>query len=258
MNSKEVLNKIISMLSSDKKAVEMTYAKLADGTIVESATFDVGEELFVVSEDGSKSPAPNGEHELALKDSEGNDVIIKVMTEDGKIVERENVELQSEEEEVIKEEAIEEMVAGLIDTLTPDEVSSEVAEDIAEKLLDALEDKIEILKKRKSTKMESEEVEPLTEDTDKSSEEVDMKSMVEKLQYRIEELEKKMQDMMEVKEEEITEGGEAEIKKVEEISEMSLPKLDGAPIDENSKPTLNKFGKKVANSQSTFLSKLYK
>jgi hypothetical protein len=221
MNSKEVLNKIISMLSSDKKSVEMTYAKLADGTIVESATFDVGEDLFVVSEDGTKSPAPNGEHELALRDSEGNDVIIKVMTEDGKITERENVELPAKEEE---------------------EVESELKEEV---------------------KMEDETAEPITEDTDKPmeempTEEVDMKKMVEKLQYRIEELEKKMTEMMEVKEDEISEGEKAEVKKVEDISEMSLPKLDGAPIDENAKPTLNKFGKKVTNSQSTFLAKLYK
>ena len=62
MNSKTVLNKIMSLLS--KTEVELTYAKLADGTIVESATFDVGEDLFVVSEDGTKSPAPNGFHDL--------------------------------------------------------------------------------------------------------------------------------------------------------------------------------------------------
>jgi len=221
MNSKEVLNKIISMLSSDKKSVEMTYAKLADGTIVESATFDVGEDLFVVSEDGTKSPAPNGEHELALRDSEGNDVIIKVMTEDGKITERENVELPAKEAE---------------------EVESEMKKDV---------------------KMEDETAEPLTEDTDKPTdemptEEVDMKSMVEKLQYRIEELEKKMTEMMEVKKDEISEGKKAEVKKVEDISEMSLPKLDGAPVEENSKSGVNKFGKKVATSQSAFLSKLYK
>jgi hypothetical protein len=219
MNSKEVLNKIIGMLSADKKAVSMTYAKLADGTIVESPTFDIGETLDVVSEDGTKTPAPNGEHELALRDSEGRDVIIKVKTEEGKIVERENVELPAAEAEEVESEI--EMA----------EVTDEVA--------------------------------PLTEDTDKPTEEmpteeVDMKKMVEKLQYRIEELEKKMTDMMEVKEDEISEGGKAEVKKVEDISEMSLPKLDGAPIEENSKPTLNKFGKKVVNPQSTFLSKLYK
>jgi len=221
MNSKEVLNKIISMLSTDKKVAEMTYAKLADGTIVESATFDVGETLDIVSEDGTKSPAPDGEHELALRDSEGRDVLIKVETEGGKIVERENVELPAAEES---------------------EVESEMKKDV---------------------KMEDETAEPIAEDTDKPTEEmpteeVDMKSMVEKLQYRIEELEKKMMDMMEVKEEEVSEGKKAEVKKVEDISEMSLPKLDGAPIEENSKPTINKFGKKVINSQSTFLTKLYK
>jgi hypothetical protein len=217
MNSKEVLNKIISMLSSDKKVAEMTYAKLADGTIVESATFDVGETLDIVSEDGTKSPAPNGTHELALRDSEGRDVLIKVVTEEGKIVERENVELPAAEEAEVETE-----IEMAVDT-----------------------------------------TEPLTEDTDMPmedmpTEEVDMKSMVEKLQYRIEELEKKMTEMMEVKEDQISEGEKAEVKKVEDISEMSLPKLDGAPVEENSKPTINKFGKKVTNSQSSFLSKLYK
>ena len=217
MNSKEVLNKIISMLSSDKKVVEMTYAKLADGTIVESATFDVGETLDIVSEDGTKSPAPNGTHELALRDSEGRDVLIKVVTEEGKIVERENVELPAAEEAEVETE-----IEMAVDT-----------------------------------------TEPLTEDTDAPTEEmpteeVDMKSMVEKLQYRIEELEKKMTEMMEVKEDQISEGEKAEVKKVEDISEMSLPKLDGAPVEENVKPTINKFGKKVTNSQSSFLSKLYK
>ena len=217
MNSKEVLNKIISMLSSDKKVAEMTYAKLADGTIVESATFDVGETLDIVSEDGTKSPAPNGTHELALRDSEGRDVLIKVVTEEGKIVERENVELPAAEEAEVETE-----IEMAVDT-----------------------------------------TEPLTEDTDAPTEEmpteeVDMKSMVEKLQYRIEELEKKMTEMMEVKEDQISEGEKAEVKKVEDISEMSLPKLDGAPVEENVKPTINKFGKKVTNSQSAFLSKLYK
>lgn len=214
MNSKNVLDKIIAMLSSDKKVVEMTYAKLADGTIVESPTFDVGETLEVVSEDGTKSPAPNGTHELALRDSEGNDVLIKVVTEEGKIVERENVELPEAEES---------------------EIESEI-------------------------EMATEEVAPLTEDTDKPTEEmpaeeVDMKSVVEKLQYRIEELEKKMKM---VEEEKVSEGEKAETDKVEPISEMSLPKLDGAPIEESPLQRTNKFGKTVKTSQGSVLSKLYK
>ena len=92
MNAKQVLNKIITLLTKDE--VELTYARLKDGTIVESATFDVGEDLFVVSEDGTKTPAPDGEHELALKDESGEENLIKVITKDGKIVERENVEVE--------------------------------------------------------------------------------------------------------------------------------------------------------------------
>ena len=92
MNAKQVLSKVAKLLNLEAE-VELTYAKLADGTIVESATFDVGEDLFVVSEDGTKTPAPNGTHELMLKDTEGNETLLKVITEDGKIVERENVEL---------------------------------------------------------------------------------------------------------------------------------------------------------------------
>jgi outer membrane biosynthesis protein TonB len=213
MNSKNVLDKIITMLSFEKKedTIEMTYAKLADGTIVESPTFDVGEALDIVSEDGTKSPAPNGTHELALRDSEGRDVLIKVVTEEGKIVERENVELPAAEEA---------------------EVESEMKDEV---------------------KMEDETVEPITEDTDKPTEEVDMKKVMEEMSYRIEELEKKMEEMGKYKMEE-----KEETEEVEPISEMSLPKLDGAPIEDAPAQRVNKFGKKVQNSQSAFLSKLYK
>ena len=109
MNATEVLKKIMTTLSLVKEEVHFTYAKLADGTVVESPTFDVGEKIDVVTEEG-KTPAPDGEHELALKDSEGRDVIIKVMTKDGVITERENVELPASEAEREVEEM--ESIAG--------------------------------------------------------------------------------------------------------------------------------------------------
>ena len=201
MNAKQVLNKILTVLSLEKEEVLLTYAKLADGTILESPTFDVGENVEVVSEDGTKSPAPNGEHEVILKDTEGNDVRIKVMTTDGKITERENVELES--------------IAGG-DMGDDEEVATE------------------------------ETAEPISED---------MGKVMEKLQYRIDEMEKKiqsMQDKMYPNEEEDVQMGE---------EEEELPKLNGAPIEENplTKPTKNKFSKKVeASSQNSFLSRLYK
>jgi hypothetical protein len=237
MNSKTVLSKIMALLSKDE--VVLTYAKLADGTIVESATFDVGEDLFVVSEDGTKSKAPDGEHELSLKDTEGNDTLIKVITKDGVIVERENVELEDVKTKDIPQ-------------ASGDIPESEIAKGETNSVTSG------------TVKMEEETdtVEALPEDTDKEtpSIEIELKKMMEKLAYRIEEMEKRMMKMEEVKEEVVDK--EADIKEEDDIEEMKLPKLDGAPVEEALKfaaqTNSKNYGKKVVNSQSSFLSKLYK
>jgi hypothetical protein len=225
MNAKHVLNKIIAALSADKP-VEMTYAKLADGTILESPTFDVGELAEVVSEDGTKSPAPEGEHEVILRDSEGNDVRIKIMVDaEGKITERENVELA----DAAKDEEVKKL---------PEDMASIAGEDIGGE-----EDGGDL------------PVESIPEDMEKKYSD---------LAYRIEEMEKKIAKMEEIgkaKEDEI-EGKPAEDKKEADVKmEEELPKLDGAPIEENPSKTQNiKMSKKdkVVGAQSNFLSKLYK
>ena len=135
MNSKTVLNKIITLLSREE--VKFTYAKLADGTIVESATFDVGESIEVVTEDG-KTPAPNGEHELFLKDEEGNEVRIRVIVEDGIITERENVEELEEETVEVDEEKQKEM--NLEEEIVEE---SPVAEAVAEAVVEEIQKKLE-------------------------------------------------------------------------------------------------------------------
>jgi hypothetical protein len=230
MNATEVLKKILTTLAFVKEEVEFTYAKLADGTILESPTFDVGESVEVVSEDGTKTAAPDGEHEVVLKDSEGNEVRIKVITKDGVITERENVELEAPKEEEVKMESIAGDDMGDDEEVDTEETANPIPEDMA--------------------------------------------SMVTKLQYRIEELEKKMQSMQDVKEE----GGDAPKVKTEPLpgdpgykadekmaavepdEDEELPKLDGAPIDENAQKSNIKLGKNgiSANPQNTFLSKLYK
>lgn len=247
MNAKKVLNKIVEFLSASE--VELTYAKLADGTIVESPTFDVGEKLELVSEDGTKSPAPNGTHELALKDESGNENLIKVKTEDGVIVERENVELAAEDASTEKVKDIPEAGTYTKDDEVADPAGSEI-------------------KGTFKGAEETEEVEVLPEDATKEDQseepeiEIELGKKVEEMAYRIEEMEKKMakmEAMMPAPDEKVAEEVEEQMSKEEE----ELPKLDGAPIDESalkfSQETNRKnYGKKETNSQSSFLSKLYK
>jgi hypothetical protein len=226
MNAKQVLDKVLAALSLVKEEVTFTDAKLADGTILQSPTFDLGESVEVVHEDGTKTPAPNGEHEVVLKDSEGNDVRIQVQVEDGKIVERSNVE----EATPAKDEAVDmESIAG--DDISLPEAPNEI-----------------------------------------QTEPQDIPQTMESLSYRIEELEKLVKEHLIDK----APTAESQTEKTEPVSmaavdgdeatddedsdEEELPKLDGAPVDDEPKPT-HKFSNKkglVADSQNTFLSRLYK
>lgn len=171
MNSKSVLNKIIALLSADEvKEVKMAFAELADGTVLESPTFDVGESVEVVAEDGSKSPAPNGEHELMLRDEEGNEVRFKIFVEDGVIRERENVELEAEVKEV---EKLPEMMSD------SEEIKDEVKVDVVNleevsKKVEEMAYRIEELEK-KIAKME--EVEISIEKDDEEEDIVEMSSV---------------------------------------------------------------------------------
>lgn len=77
-------------------ALVFTIAKTAEGAKVESPTFDVGEDLYVIGAEGEKEKAPDGEHQVVLKDESGKENKIRVISKDGKIVERENVEEMEE------------------------------------------------------------------------------------------------------------------------------------------------------------------
>ena len=92
----------------------------------------------------------------------------------------------------------------------------------------------------------------------------DMQKKMEEMAYRIEEMEKKMEAMAEPKMDEEVVDKEAEIKDEKKAieEEEALAKLDGAPVETGVKFSTEKsnnvFGKKTMNSQSSFLSKLYK
>jgi hypothetical protein len=236
MNSKSVLNRIATLLSLDAKEVEFTDAKTADGTILQSPTFDVGEKVEVVSEDGTKSLAPDGEHEISLRDTEGNEVLIKIETKDGIIVERENVELEKKmDEEVVDKDAE-----------IKDEKDIEMEAET---------------KEAKGLPNTTEEDESNTVEAGEPTEDP-----IIRLGFRIDELESKLKDMMDKFTSAFPEEGQEVSSLIpntmmEEIDEEELPKLDGAPIEQMAKfaaENKNNFGKKVDNAQASFLAKLYK
>jgi hypothetical protein len=239
MNAKQVLNKIATMLSLNTE-VQFVDAKTADGTILQSPTFDLGESVEVVSEDGTKTPAPDGEHQISLKDTEGNEVLIRVVTKDGKITERENVEeaqpeaeneMAKEDEETIKAEPL----PG--DPTKVNEVEELAGVSEASGPLGA--------------NAETDKVGPIPQTADKP--EMDMGTLAtkfEELSFRISELEKMISEKT------------AEAETEDSTTEEELPKLDGAPVEANQmfsqQDNQKRYGKKDASYQSSFLSKLYK
>jgi hypothetical protein len=245
MNSKTVLSKIMSLLNLEEQ-VSLTDARTADGTILQSPTFDLGEKVEVVSEDGTKTPAPDGEHQIALKDSEGNEVIIRVITKDGIITERENVEEMETELEMVPVEEIPQASGDLLKVNeTPTQKNS--VESGTLKMAEV-----------------TDTAEPITEDEnapteEMPTEEVDMGKLVEDMAYRISEMEARLVKCEEAMYPPVASEVTDEVAGVK-MEEEELPKLDGAPVEEAtrfSNQNKNNYGKKSNDSQSSFLSKLY-
>lgn len=234
MTSKNVLDKILTLLSVKKDEVEFTDAKATNGDILQSPTFDLGESVEVISEDGTKAPAADGEYEISLKDESGNENIIRIVVKDGKIEERENVE---EAKNAEGEESEEEMkaetkkVQPIPEDYEPKENEVKFEEETELPSGDGTED----------------EVDTIPEDDTEN-----LGSIVEKLSYRITELEKKIAAM----EAQPTE----ETKTEKDIEEPKVPKLDGAPVEETKfsaqgVKTTKKNG--LEDMQNSFLAKLY-
>ena len=87
-----------------KKEAGFTEAMTPDGIKLSSPSFDKGEKLEVVKEDGTIEPAPDGTHQVTLKDTEGKEINVVVTSKDGIIDEREDAEVM--ENDIIPVEAL--------------------------------------------------------------------------------------------------------------------------------------------------------
>ena len=94
-----MLNKVKEILGvelSEEKEVKLAQAELENGTIIESESFEVGNEIFIVTED-ERVPLPPGEYKLI----DGENIIVE---EEGIIASIGAVEEAPAEEEVEAEE----------------------------------------------------------------------------------------------------------------------------------------------------------
>lgn len=254
MNAKEVLNKIATALSLVKEEVAFTQAQSADGTILDSKTFDVNEAISQVLEDGTVEPAKDGEYEVVLKDADGKEERIKVVVKDGKIAERENVELPEADTEAKGEVAMDSMAGDDISTPETPESDNKEPQPIPQ-TMEALSYRIEELAaaiaKMQAINEKLIEVAPKPViDFLVSEKLIDSTKPAEKVKV---EDNSSMYSAVTLSTDEPTDD--------EDSDEEELPKLDGAPVEEQAtklSTTNTKFGKKIADSQSTFLSKLYK
>ena len=134
-----MLNSIKQVLGMEIKLEQMT---LENGTIFEAESFEVGKEVFIITDD-EKVAVPVGEYQL----EDGN---ILVVTEEGVIAEikdgaetpEEEVEAQEEEKEEMgyatKEELAEvkQMIEEIKAMLEPKEEMSEVKEELKEEVVE--------------------------------------------------------------------------------------------------------------------------
>lgn len=123
--------------------VKLASEKLKDGVMVEAEEFAPGMDLMVVAEDGSKSPAPAGEH---ITES-GKKIVVD---EAGKIVSVEEAKAESEDAkvEIEVEKQAEPVKSGEQPVKMAEEAPIDGSEPVAPKKEDAVDDKIaEAMKK---------------------------------------------------------------------------------------------------------------
>ena len=84
MDTQSIINKIATLVGLDKqvKLAGDLYGKLEDGGAVATDSFQVGNVLFVISEAGNKSLAPDADHKIYLPTENGSK-LYQITTKDG-------------------------------------------------------------------------------------------------------------------------------------------------------------------------------
>ena len=190
-----IIQKIFAALNADEKQAvktELAQAELKEGTMIEADSFEEGQAVFIITEDGEKIPMPEGTYELEDgRKVEVNDssMIVSIGTGEEKAegeaeVEQEAKEEMSEEgegeapkEEELKEEEKEEMT-------DMDKLKEELRQYVREVVMEAMQEK------QGKEEMSSEETTPEasaeeTEEKAEKPEEVAVEASAQKVTAKI-------------------------------------------------------------------------
>ena len=130
MDTQSIINKIASLVGLDKqvKLGSGVYGKLEDGGAVMTDAFNVGNVLFVVSEDGNKSLAPDADHKIYLPTENGSK-LYQITTKEGIMTQ---IELQPNpgKELNMKEQNLQNDLEGAITSPKPKEDNMEDPKDL--------------------------------------------------------------------------------------------------------------------------------
>ena len=191
-----IIQKIFSALNADEKQAvktELAQAELKEGTTIEADSFEEGQAVFIVTEDGEKIPMPEGTYELEDgRKVEVNDssMIVSIGSGEEKEeeaegeaeVEQEAKEEMSEEgeaeepkEEELKEDEKEEM--GDMDKLR-----EELRQYVREVVMEAMQEKEEMSSEEKAEEAAPEAV---AEETEEKAEEVAVEASAQKVSAKI-------------------------------------------------------------------------
>lgn len=193
-----IIQKIFSALNADEKQAvktELAQAELKEGTTIEADSFEEGQAVFIVTEDGEKIPMPEGTYELEDgRKVEVNDssMIVSIGTgeeaeeaEGEAEVEQEAKEEMSEEtegeapkEEELKEDEKEEM--GDMDKLR-----EELRQYVREVVMEAMQEKEEMSSEEKTEEEAAPEAAAEEEEVEEKAEEVAVEASAQKVVAKI-------------------------------------------------------------------------
>lgn len=193
-----IIQKIFSALNADEKQAvktELAQAELKEGTTIEADSFEEGQAVFIVTEDGEKIPMPEGTYELEDgRKVEVNDSSMIVAIGSGE--EAEEAEGEAEVEQEAKEEMSEETEgeAPKEEELKEDEkeemgdmdkLREELRQYVREVVMEAMQEKEEMSSEEKTEEEAAPEAAAEEEEVEEKAEEVAVEASAQKVVAKI-------------------------------------------------------------------------